>query len=519
MRDSISSSFAYSDSDHFPRQRLASEVPLPECRSTLPFSIVTRRWILGGMVVVGLAASAFYFAWWFDAARLTQPFPAVALVLLFAYIAMQVYGAWFLYLSIRPADSTTVPPGLSVDVFLPVYDEAIELVEQGLRAALAMRYPHRTYLLDDAGDPRFARLSADLGAIYLTREGNADAKAGNVNAALARTCGEFVTVFDVDHLPAPDFLDAVLGAFADPTIAFVQAAVAFHNRDDTGVTRATIEQAYDIYGPTSMGMHGCDAAPVWGSHSTFRRTALDSIKGYQPGLAEDLHTSIRLHAAGWRSIYLPSVHASGLVPSDLRAFTMQQRKWARGVFGLLIESYPDLLRHLSWQQCVAYGVRATYYLIGPLFALHALLAVYVLLFGSVAEIDGFAEYLFHALPLVAAVVSARALANLLWNVQADAVGLKWRGYVLACALWPVYTGALIRAVLRIPLPHIATPKRRTAEAHPRLVIAQLVLIGLLTVGLATRVDEPFAGSLIIAMGFACVAIAIQGYAVVAAMRP
>jgi hypothetical protein len=268
-----------------------------------------------------------------------------------------------------------------------------------------------------------------------------------------------------------------------------------------------------------MGMHGCDAAPVWGSHTTFRRTALESIKGYQPGLAEDLHTSIRLHAAGWRSIYLPSVHASGLVPSDLRAFTMQQRKWSRGVFGILIESYPYLLRQLSWKQCVAYGVRATYYLIGPLFALHALLAVYILLFGSTAEIDGFADYLLHALPMVAAIVGSRALANLLWNVQADAVRLNWRGYVFACALWPVYTGALIRALLHMPLPHIATPKRRTAEAHPRLVIAQLVLIALLTAGIAARFGEALAVSLVVTMCFACVAIAIQGYAVAAAMRP
>jgi hypothetical protein len=89
-----------------------------------------------------------------------------------------------------------------------------------------------------------------------------------------------------------------------------------------------------------MGMHGCGAAPVWGSHTTFRRAALESIGGYKPGLAEDLHTSICLHAAGWRSVYVPTLHASGLVPSDLRAFTMQQRKWAHGVFGILLESFP-----------------------------------------------------------------------------------------------------------------------------------------------------------------------------------
>jgi cellulose synthase/poly-beta-1,6-N-acetylglucosamine synthase-like glycosyltransferase len=328
-----------------------------------------------------------------------------------------------------------------------------------------------------------------------------------------------VTVFDIDHIPTRDFLDAALGAFADPGVAFVQGGVAFHNRDDSLVTRATIEQAYDVYGPTSMGMHGCGAAPVWGSHTTFRRAALESIGGYKPGLAEDLHTSICLHAASWGSVYVPTLHASGLVPSDLRAFTMQQRKWAHGVFGILLEVLPASWPHLNRSQRIAYLVRTTYYLIGPIFALHALLAVYTLLLGSDTEVAGFAEYLLRALPFAAAIVGMRALANALWNVQADAVGFKWRGYALAYALWPVYTGALVRAALRIPLPHIATPKRRTADAHPRLVIAQVVLIGLLATGCVARVGEPVDASLAVTMSFALAAIAIQGYAVAAAMRP
>ena len=497
----------------------SAEQMLPARRAALPLSVLARRRIMQGAIALAVATSGVYFAWWFEPGRLAQPPLALALMVAALYAALQIYGAWYVYGAIRAAEMPPAPTGLMVDVFMPVYDEAIELVEQSLRATIAIRYPHRTYLLDDAHDPRFAQLAARLGVGYLTRDGYKDAKAGNINAALAHTSGEFVTVFDVDHIPTRDFLDAVLGAFADPQVAFVQSGVAFHNRDDSLVARATIEQAYDVYGPTSMGMHGCGAAPVWGSHTTFRRAALESIAGYQPGLAEDLHTSIRLHAAGWRSVYLPTLHASGLVPSDLRAFTMQQRKWARGVFGVLIEVFPRSWPQLSGPQRIAYLVRATYYLIGPLFALHAMLAVYTLLLGNDTEVAGFAEYLLRALPLAAAIVGVRALANALWNVQADAVGFKWRGYALAYALWPVYTGALIRAVLRIPLPHIATPKRRTAEAHPRLVIAQVVLIGLLAAGFVARVGEPFGASLAVTMSFALAAIAIQGYAVAAAMRP
>jgi cellulose synthase (UDP-forming) len=498
---------------------LDTQLILPQERTALPFSAVGRRTIMRAAIALGTIVSAVYLAWWFEAGRLTHPVLAVAFVLAAAYMTMQIYCAWYVYGAIEAGEAPQPPPGLSVDVFIPVYDESVEVVETVMRAAVAMRYPHRTYLLDDAHDPGFAELAARLGCGYLTREGHADAKAGNVNAALAQTSGEFVTIFDVDHIPARDFLDAILGGFGDPKIAFVQSGVAFYNRDDSLVSRATIEQAYDIYGPASMGMYGCGAAPVWGSHTTFRRAALESIAGYQPGLAEDLHTSIRLHAAGWRSLFLPGVHASGLVPSDFRAFTMQQRKWSRGVFGVLMEVYPRAWRNLGWSQRIAYLVRSSYHLIGPVFAAHAILAAYLLLFGSDAAIDGFADYLLHALPLVAAVLGVRTLANAFWNVQADAVGVKWRGYTLAFALWPIYIGTLIRAVLRIPLPHIATPKRRTVEAHPRLVIAQVALIALLGAGIAARLGDPIGGSLVVAMIFALAAIAIQGYAVAAAIRP
>jgi hypothetical protein len=184
-----------------------------------------------------------------------------------------------------------------------------------------------------------------------------------------------------------------------------------------------------------------------------------------------------------------------------------------------MDVYPSAWPQLDWAQRIAYVVRSSYHLIGPLFALHAFLAVYLLLFGSQAALDGFADYLLHALPLGVCVVCVRSLANGFWNVQAGAVGLKLRGYTLAFALWPIYVGTLVRAVLRTPLPHIATPKRRTVEAHPRLVVAQLVLTALLVAGILSRLGDPVGASLVLTMVFALAVIAIQVYAVAAAMRP
>ena len=500
-------------------RRTPPSVTVPPQRTNLPLTPFARRWVLRAVMVAGAAAIWVYFSWWFEGGHMRHPalFPGIGLAGF--YVAVQVVLAWYVYDAIEVTALPPAPPGRTVDVFVPVYDESPELVEAALQAALAMCYPHRTYLLDDAPGRRFAGLAARLGASYLARDGDADAKAGNVNAALPGTSGEFVAIFDTDHLPTPDFLDAMLGGFDDPRVASVQGGVAFHNRDDSLVSRATIEQAYDIYGPTSMGMAGCGAAPIWGSHTIFRRTALAAIGGYQPGLAEDLHTSLRLHAAGWRTVFAPDVHATGLVPSDLRAFTMQQRKWSRGVFEMLLEVYPRVWKDLTWPQRIAYLVRSTYYLVGPLFAVHALLAVLVLGWGSQAAVNAFSTYLVRSVPLVFVFVTVRRLANEFWNVQVESLGFKWRGYTLAIALWPVSTAGLIRALLRRPLPHIATPKRRIADAHPRLVVAQVTMIVLLALAILARLGGTISLSAVVVIAFAVAAIAIQAYAVLAALRP
>ena len=300
-----------------------------------PLSVPIRRRVLSASVMCGVATSVIYFSWWMEFGPVYGHWIAPVGLAALIYTITQIYSAWYLYVRIDAPAPVAAPPGLTVDVYVPIYDEPYELVERSLAAALAIRYPHRTYLLDDGSEPRFAALAARLGAGYLTREGTSEAKAGNVNAALARTTGEFVAIFDADHAPGPDFLDAVLGHFADPTVGFVQSWIGFVNGSESFVARAAVEQAYDAYGPASMGMHGCGAAPVWGSNCTFRRAALDNIGGHQAGLAEDLHTSMRLHAAGWRSVFVPALHARGLVPADLAGFCKQQLKWSRGVFEML----------------------------------------------------------------------------------------------------------------------------------------------------------------------------------------
>jgi cellulose synthase (UDP-forming) len=438
-----------------------------------------RRALLRFLIVVGIASIGFYFTWW----RSTDHFNSLLLLGLLTCASLinllQILCIWYLYLHIATPPSRLPPPGLSVDVFVTSYHEPLPLIERALRAALNIRYPHRTYLLDDGREPECRALANRLGAIYLTRSDNADAKAGNVNHALGQTDGEFITVFDVDHAPQPEFLDRVLGHFQDPQVGFVQVMLSHCNQGESFVAHAAAEQTYDAFGPTFMGVYGCGGASVIGSNTTFRREALEDIGGYKPGLAEDLHTSVHMHAKGWRSVYVPEVLAYGLVPGDLLAFFKQQLKWARGVFEVFLEKYPLLAHRLTLQQQICYFTRMTYYLAGPVVAVNQLFLVLYLLFGSAVVRADFARYLGHWLPFMITLFLIRQAAIACWRPDPASSGFHLRGVLLVYGTWPIYTLALICALLRIKIPFIATPKERQGGNYLGLILPQIIAVALL----------------------------------------
>ncbi len=59
--------------------------------------------------------------------------------------------------------------------------------------------------------------------------------------------------------------------------------------------------------------------------------ALEEIGGVlTETVAEDFHTTIAMHARGWRTRYHNEVLVQGLAPTDLAGFLLQRARWARG---------------------------------------------------------------------------------------------------------------------------------------------------------------------------------------------
>ena len=282
--------------------------------------------------------------------------------------------------TLRRRDVPPPPEGMRVDVFITTYNEELDLLRQTIRGAVAMRYPHRTFVLDDGGRPAVRALADELGAHYITRSDRAHAKAGNWNNAFRQTDADFIATFDADHVPRPAFLERTLGFFRDPRVAFVQVPQQYHNLDS--VQHRVNWQTRRMYGEQDVffnlvmpGKDNTNSAFFCGTGAVLRRSALAKHGGIVTGtITEDLHTSIVLHSEGWKSVYLNEMLVTGLAPMDLRSFEIQRLRWAEGNLKTVALINPLTCPGLSLNQRVNYvaslyhwtiGVPKLIYYLGP----------------------------------------------------------------------------------------------------------------------------------------------------------
>jgi cellulose synthase (UDP-forming) len=279
-------------------------------------------------------------------------------------LAMLTWFSWNVQASVRPE----LGADRAVDLYVCTYDEPASVLRATLTGCGALTYPHTTYLLDDGRRPEIAQLAEEFGAQYLTRPDNSHAKAGNINAALPRTGGELVLVLDADHVPLPDALDAIVGYFEDERVALVQTPHDFYNHDSVQHYEIGRHEQSVFYSVIMPGKDRHGAAFWCGSGAVIRRDALLGVGGVATEtIAEDFHTTIKLHAAGWKTRYHDEVLIQGLAPHDLGGYLLQRDRWARGNLAVFTTPESPLrASRLSAAQRLSYFASLSAYLSGPM---------------------------------------------------------------------------------------------------------------------------------------------------------
>lgn len=302
----------------------------------------------------------------------------------------------------KKKDLATTEGVPDVDVFVTACGEPTALIEETLCSCAQMEYPKErlhVWLCDDGDDDELQAFCEEQGLGYLIREEHDFAKAGNLNAALARTTSPLVAVFDADMRPSKEFLlrtvPHMLGDRQedgvhelDEKVGYVQTPQSFDTPDlfQSSVRGAIPNEQDYFYFSIEPSRNGVNAVILAGTNMLISRKALEEVGGFSTDtVTEDFATGIEIQKRGYESVYLNEELAFGKVPADLPSLISQRKRWARGCIRSLRSTRLLSADTLTGAQKISYllaifywyfPVKRLVYLAGPL--LYALLGISVM---------------------------------------------------------------------------------------------------------------------------------------------
>ncbi|HIK46687.1 MAG TPA: UDP-forming cellulose synthase catalytic subunit [Leptolyngbyaceae cyanobacterium M65_K2018_010] len=306
-----------------------------------------------------------------------------------------------------------------VDVYIPTYNEDVEIVRKTALAALAIDYPagkKEVYVLDDGlkfPERREAlrQVCQEIGCHLITRPNNDHAKAGNINHALGRTGGDLVLILDCDHIPTRNILQETVGFFLNPKVSLVQTPHWFYNPDPFErnlLTQGKVPVGNELfYKVLQKGNDFWNASFFCGSAAVVRKSHLLEVGGIAvETVTEDCHTSLRLHAKGYETVYYDKIMVAGLAPEKFSSYVGQQVRWARGMAQILRLEWPLFNRQLTIPQRICYTSATTHFFFGFPRLMYAIAPIAFLMFG-INLVRGLGlETLTYALPSILLALNA-----------------------------------------------------------------------------------------------------------------
>ena len=467
-------------------------------------------WWLIAAAWMGVTAS--FWVWWLRHTAGGTPwlFWPLTLALLYQTTALPTFFFYYVYRMRRPTEVAPLPETRVAMITLCVPGhESLEVIRGQLEALRGVTYEHDSWVLDEGASPEVQKLAAELGVRYFTRSGVARwnqpqppfqraTKAGNVNAWLDHVDGlgveyDVFVQLDIDHRPAPDYLDRVLGYFRRPEVGWVQAPSVSGNLDNWAA-RGQAEQDMIFQGPLQMGFYGATRTPfIIGSHTAYRTDAVREIGGFQPTRAEDHLDTVLLAAHGYSGVFVPEVIAVGAGPTDFATYLRQQFAWAYSMIQIFLHHTPQLLRDYSVRQALQFLICQSWYLLWSLSlaSLWAVPTVALVRQRPIADVS-LPLFLLYFLPLP-------LMSTIMWCwsrrwLQPTGLRLSWRGVLLEIARWPVVLWALINVLLRVKRPYMITPKGVGRTGGPRLASIYGPYLALAVVPLVALWDYALSGA-------------------------
>ena len=427
------------------------------------------------LILLGVFSLINFFYWFLKPELIDNQLLYWLLIGPMVFDSLRIIYIWYHYRDISVPVKPILSKKLTADVFTTFFPgEPYDMITETLLAIQKIKYPHTTFLCDEANDPFLKDFCKQHGIIHVTRNNRIDAKAGNINNALKQATGDICLILDPDHVPKPNFLDEVIPYFENDQIGFVQTVQAYYNIDESDVAKGAAEQTFQFYGPIMMTMNSYGTVNAIGANCVFRCKALDSIGGHAPGLSEDMHTAMQLFAKGWKSVYVPQIFTKGLVPSSLTSYYKQQLKWSRGTLELLVAVFPKLFGHFTWRQRIHFGVLPLHYLSGIFYLISFLIPIISLFSATTPWKGNVINFGLIFLPVLTSVLGIRFYVQR-WVTDKSERGTHLMGGVLLACTWWIYIIGFIYTIIRKKVPYLPTPKDDKERTSWEILIPNLAV--------------------------------------------
>jgi cellulose synthase/poly-beta-1,6-N-acetylglucosamine synthase-like glycosyltransferase len=220
-----------------------------------------------------------------------------------------------------------------VTVVVAARDEAAT-IERCVRSLRQQTYPAvEIVVVDDGSTDATGPLAAAAGATVLAGQARGLGAARNRGTASGR--GAIVAFMDADAYAAPDWLNSLVEALADPALAGaggVQLAP-----DDATAFQRRLQRFLECVGFVSdyVRPSGGAVRPTAhnpGCNSAYRRAVLEAVGGFREDLfpCDDLDLDRRLTLAGYRLGFAPAARVYHYRVRDLAEFRRMMRRYGAG---------------------------------------------------------------------------------------------------------------------------------------------------------------------------------------------
>ncbi|HTL05674.1 MAG TPA: glycosyltransferase [Gemmatimonadales bacterium] len=218
-----------------------------------------------------------------------------------------------------------------VTVIIPAYNESLSLRDTIASVRAQSVQPAELIVVDDCSTDDTGAVAESLGATVLRPPANTGSKAGAQMFALPMVRTEFTIAIDADTTLAPDALERLLAAFADPAVAAACGTVLPRRVASLWERGRYVEYLFAFEYYKRVQDHYGVPLISSGCFSLYRTAALHAVGGWsQRTLAEDMDLTWTLYQRGYGVRFLPEAVCYPIEPHDFHFLRKQLRRWSHG---------------------------------------------------------------------------------------------------------------------------------------------------------------------------------------------